>query len=608
MTPGRPLSPSVRNGIISARPASGAEWVFSMIEVLRIENLALVESVELEFGPGLNVLTGETGAGKSIVLAALALLTGARAAADTLRSGADEGVVEALFRMDGHEDVVQSLARRGLAEEALNDADSESPAELIVRRTLHANGRSRARVGGQLVPVSTLVELFGGQLEISSQHGSQALRSPEVHAEALDAYANKTSLRGIVAREVARVSELGRELEALRAADEERARRLDFLEYQRQELEDEDLDAEGVASLEVEHRRLTNAERLAEEMAGAAAALGGMDAGQGGNGQGGESAEGAVATARRALASAMRMDPSLEALAVRLEGLESELQDVAAMAADYLSDLEIDPARLAIVEEKISRLEKLRRKYGQSVEEMFAHRDEVAREIESLVGTDERIRGLETDRARAVEVANEASLKLSKARGRAAKKLARAVEGELGDLSMEGARFVVDLEPIDCEADSVGLLTGARGRERPQFHFSANTGEAPRPIQKVASGGELSRLFLAIKNSLRRADRNMVIVFDEVDAGIGGAVAERVGRVLAELATEHQVLCITHLPQIAAFADRHFVVRKQARKGRTRTQVERVEGDLRVDELARMAGGENVTEVTREHARSLLNP
>ena len=302
------------------------------------------------------------------------------------------------------------------------------------------------------------------------------------------------------------------------------------------------------------------------------------------------------------------MDPSLEALAVRLEGLESELQDLAAMAADYLSDLEIDPARLAIVEEKISRLEKLRRKYGQSVEEMFAHRDEVTREIESLVGTDERIRGLETDRARAVEVANEASLKLSKARGRAAKKLARAVEGELGDLSMEGARFVVDLEPIDCEADSVGLLTGAGGRERPQFHFSANAGEAPRPIQKVASGGELSRLFLAIKNSLRRADRNMVIVFDEVDAGIGGAVAERVGRVLAELATEHQVLCITHLPQIAAFADRHFVVRKQARKGRTRTQVERVEGDLRVDELARMAGGENVTEVTREHARSLLNP
>jgi DNA repair protein RecN (Recombination protein N) len=574
-----------------------------MIEVLRIENLALVESVELEFEPGLNVLTGETGAGKSIVLAALALLTGARATADTLRGGADEGVVEALFRMDGHEDVVRALARRGLAEEAVNDADSESPAELIVRRTLHANGRSRARVGGQLVPVSTLVELFGGQLEISSQHGSQALRNPEVHAEALDAYANKTSLREIVTREVARVSELGRELEALRAADEERARRLDFLEYQRQELEDEDLDAEGVASLEVEHRRLTNAERLAEEMAGAAAALGGME-----TGQGGESAEGAVATARRALASAMRMDPSIEPLAVRLEGLESELQDLAAMAADYLSDLEIDPARLAIVEEKIARLEKLRRKYGQSVEEMFAHRDEIAREIESLAGTDERIRRLEKDRARAVEVANEASLKLSKARGRAARKLASAVEGELGDLSMEGARFVVDLEPIDCEADPVGLLTGAGGRERPLFHFSANAGEPPRPIQKVASGGELSRLFLAIKNSLRRADRNMVIVFDEVDAGIGGAVAERVGRVLAELATEHQVLCITHLPQIAAFADRHFVVRKQARGGRTRTQVERVEGELRVDELARMAGGENVTEVTREHARSLLNP
>ncbi len=574
-----------------------------MIEVLRIENLALVESVELEFGPGLNVLTGETGAGKSIVLAALALLTGARATADTLRSGADEGAVEALFRMDGHEDVVRALVRRGLAEEAASDGDAEGAAELIVRRTLHANGRSRARVGGQLVPVSTLVELFGGQLEISSQHGSQALRNPEVHAEALDAYAHKTSLREVVTREVARVGELGRELEALRTAEEERARRLDFLEYQRQELEAEDLDAEGVASLEVEHRRLTNAEQLAQEMASAAAALGGIE-----TAGGGESAEGAVATARRALAGAMRMDPSLEPLAARLEALESELRDLAVSAADYLSELEIDPARLGRVEEKIARLENLRRKYGQSVEEMFAHRDEVEREIEALAGTDDRIRQLDAERVSAVEAANEASSRLSKARLRAARKLAKAVEAELGDLSMEGARFVVDLEPIAREADPAGLLTAAGGRERPQFHFSANRGEAPRPIQKVASGGELSRLFLAIKNSLRRADRNMVIVFDEVDAGIGGAVAERVGRVLAELATEHQVLCITHLPQIAAFADRHFVVRKEVRGGRTRTRVERVEGDLRVDELARMAGGERVTEVTREHARSLLNP
>jgi DNA repair protein RecN (Recombination protein N) len=324
--------------------------------------------------------------------------------------------------------------------------------------------------------------------------------------------------------------------------------------------------------------------------------------------EGVDSAESAVATARRALAAAIRMDPSLEALGARLEPLESELRDLAASTADYLSELEIDPARLGQVEEKIGRLENLRRKYGQSVEEMFAHRDDVAREIESLAGADDRIRQLDADRATAIVAANEASARLSKARERAARKLAKTVEGELGDLSMEGARFVVELTPILCEGEPAGLLTGPGGRERPEFHFSANPGEKPRPIQKVASGGELSRLFLAIKNSLRRADRNMVIVFDEVDAGIGGAVAERVGRVLAELSTEHQVLCITHLPQIAAFADRHFVVEKEARGGRSRTLVRRVDGDLRIDELARMAGGENVTEVTREHARSLLNP
>lgn len=599
-----------------------------MIELLRIENLALVESVELEFGPGLNVLTGETGAGKSIILSALALLTGGRAASDALRSGADEGVVEALFRMDGHEDVADALVHRGLLDGGAVGAKESEPAkpakapkkgsqkaaashaadeapELIVRRTLHANGRSRARVGGQLVPVSTLVELFGGQLEISSQHGSQALRHADVHAIALDAYANQTSVREVVTRMVSRVGELDREIAKLRSADEERARRLDFLEYQRDELDGEELDAAGVAQLEADHRRLTHAERLAEEMATVASALGG----EGSEGSG-ESAESAVSEARRALASAIRMDPELATLAAQLESVESELRDVSVSAADYLADLEIDPARLSQIEERIARLENLRKKYGQSVEEMFAHRDEIEREIESLTGADDRIRTLGKERESAVEAANVESAKLSKARAKAAKKLAKIVEAELGDLAMKGARFAVDLSPLSTSADdrAVGLETGPGGRERPQFLFSANEGEAPRPIQKVASGGELSRLFLAIKNSLRRADRNMVIVFDEVDAGIGGAVAERVGRVLAELATEHQVLCITHLPQIAAFADRHFVVRKESTKGRTRTHVAEVRDDARIDELARMAGGENVTEVTREHARSLLQP
>ncbi len=568
-----------------------------MIEVLRIENLALVESVELEFGPGLNVLTGETGAGKSIVLGALSLLAGARPSPDALRSGAEQGAVEALYRLDGHEDVAAALGQRGLrADEESNGSGS---AELIVRRTLHAGGRSRARIAGEGVPISTLVELFSGQLEISSQHGSQALRRPEMHAVALDAYAGQTGLREIVSREVGRVAKLSREIETLRAAEEERARRLDFLEYQLRELSAEALDVDDVVRLEAEHRRLTHAERLAEEMAVVCGALSGDDA------EGG-SAEACVSRARRALGAASRMDPSLENLVERLEALESELRDVSASGADYLGALEIEPARLAEVEEKIARLERLRRKYGQSVEQMLAHRDEVEAEIESLGGADARVRDLEQDRERAVAAANESARKLSRARGRAAKKLARAVEEACGGLALDGARFVVDLEAIEPPDASAGLETGPGGRERPQFRFSANPGEAPRPIQRVASGGELSRLFLAIKNSLRRADRNMVLVFDEVDAGIGGAVAERVGRLLSELSGDHQVLCITHLPQIAAFADRHFVVRKESGRGRTRTRVAEVRDEARIDELARMAGGENVTEVTREHARSLL--
>ncbi len=574
-----------------------------MIEMLRIENLALVESLELEFSPGLNVLTGETGAGKSIVLNALALLTGGRPAPDVLRSGADQGAVEALFRMDGHQDVVEALAKRGLMlepdEKAAKDPGN-SAAELIVRRTINANGRSRARVGGELMPISTLSEIFGGQLEISSQHGSQALRNAETHAVSLDAYAGQTGLRELIAREVGRIGKLDREIAALRAAEEERARRLDFLEYQRDELEAEDLDAAGIAKLSADHRRLTHAERLAEEMSAVSVALGGDESGS-------ASAESAVSIASRSLTAAIRMDPSLEPMSIRLEALESELRDLSVSAGDYAADLEVDPGRLMEVEEKIARLEKLKRKYGQSVEDMLSHRDEVAAEILSLSSADEQILALEKTLKSVVEVANEAARKLSKARARAAKKLAKAVEAELGDLSMKDARFEVDLETIDFASNAHGLETSASGRERPQFNFSANPGEAPRPIQRVASGGELSRLFLAIKNSLRKADRNMVIVFDEVDAGIGGAVAERVGRVLSELASEHQVLCITHLPQIAAFAERHFVVSKTTKKGRTRTHVAEVRGDARIDELARMAGGENVTEITREHARSLLD-
>ncbi|HKK50586.1 MAG TPA: DNA repair protein RecN [Myxococcota bacterium] len=573
-----------------------------MIEVLRIENLALVEAVELELGPGLSVLTGETGAGKSIILGALALLSGGRPAADALRSGASEGAVEALFRMDGHADVEAALVERGLA---LPEATAEDgPAELIVRRTLHASGRSRARVGGQLVPISTLTELFGGQLEISSQHGSQALRSPEMHGAALDAYGGGTALRERVGEAVARASRLDREITRLRSAEEERARRLDFLEYQLQELEAEDLDAGEVAALEADHHRLTHAERLGEEMGRVATALSGGD-------EEGGSAEVSLGSARRALASAIRMDPSLESFGERLESVETELRDLAITASDYLADLEVDPERLARVEERIARLEKLRRKYGQGIEEMLARRDEIAREIDSLAGADQRIEALELELKEAIATANDAAARLSKARATAARKLAKAVETELTHLAMAGARFEVDLAPCPSKDRLEGLATGPTGRERPTFHFSANEGEAPRPLQRVASGGELSRLFLAIKNSLRRADRRMVIVFDEVDAGIGGAVAERVGRVLAELAEEHQVLVITHLPQIAALAEHHFVVRKEVVRGaadgsRTRTVVAEVREEARIDELARMAGGETVTEVTRAHARSLL--
>jgi DNA repair protein RecN (Recombination protein N) len=291
----------------------------------------------------------------------------------------------------------------------------------------------------------------------------------------------------------------------------------------------------------------------------------------------------------------------------RLRDLETELRDAAADLERYVDQVEGDPAQLARLDERIAQVETLRRKYGREEDEIFSFRDQVAAELEGIEGADSRIEALVAERGPCLEALGEASAKLSAGRAKAAKKLARRVQKSLRELAMPEACFRVDLEPI-ARLTSLpeGVVSGPTGAEAPEFRFSANKGETLRSLHKVASGGELSRVFLAVKNSLRGTGANMVLVFDEVDAGIGGRAAERVGRALAELAETHQVLCITHLPQIAAFADTHFRVSKSTRKGRTHTQIERIDAEERVEEIARMAGGEAVSEATRQHARDLM--
>lgn len=560
-----------------------------MIETLRVEQLALVESAELEFGPGLNVLTGETGAGKSILLGALGLLVGARASSELVRAGADEAVVEAVFRTAALPDLEQDLVRRGLARD---------PEGLVVRRTVARTGRTRARVAGELVPVSALAEIFSGRIEIASQHESQALRRPERQAALLDAFGRLEARRAEVTRLVGELRALAREREELGRSAEERARQVEFLAFQVREIDDARLEPGERARLREERARLVHAERLRAEAARLVALLGGDPAGEGGAG-----ARDALGAGRRLAEEMARLDGSLAELAGRLADAEAEVADLLAEAERYLDSAEGDPGRLADLEDRLARLDALARKYGPDEEAMRAHRDRAAAELERLAGSDERLAKLDEAREVLVRELEAAARALSRGRRRAARELARRLAPRLDALGLGGAELRFELPPAEAPGD---LPCGPGGLESPLLCFAAAPGEPLRPLRKVASGGELSRIFLALQVELRGAAPGGVLVFDEVDAGIGGAVADRVGAALAELAGSRQVLCITHLPQIAARAHQHFRVAKSRARGRVVTRVEPLDEEGRVRELARMAGGARVDRATLDHARALL--
>ncbi len=570
-----------------------------MIESLRIERIAVVEEAELEFGPGLNVLTGETGAGKSIVLGALSLLVGGRASSDALRAGAEDGVVEAVFRTDALPELEEALEARGL----LSQQDREQH-ELVVHRSLLRGGRSRVRVGGQRIPVSTLSELFAGRVEISSQHSSHSLLRREAHGRLLDAAGGLLDARREVADGHAALRAVDSKLAELRARADERLRRQDFLAFQLGDIDEAKPVPGELQQLGGEQARLAHAERLRAEGASACAALVGDPLAHEA-----ASALDQLAGAQRLLEGLEKLDPSLGELVERLRGADAELRDLAADLERYLDGVEGDPARLHQVEERLGQLDRLRRKYGGSIEEILTQRDRIAAELASIEGLDEEVERLEAERQERSDLLLRAAGRLSAGRKKASGQLSRAVEQGLHDLAMSGARFLVRLEPAPRPETAEGVPAppcGPTGAEIPEFCFAASPGDELRSIQKVASGGELSRVFLAVKGALPQAASGMVLVFDEVDAGIGGRAAERVGRKLAELAGHHQVLCITHLPQIAAFADVHFRVEKREGSGKARAVVRRLEGDERVEEIARMAGGEKVGEATRRHAEALL--
>lgn len=587
-----------------------------MLTTLRISGFAIVDAVEVRFGPGLNVLTGETGAGKSILVNALHLVLGGRMSADVLRDGADEAVVEALFELPASHPVFSRLEGAGLLPPGEGGGNPDDPRELLVRRVAARSGRGRAFVNGALCTLGMLEQVLRGTVDVSGQHEHVSLLDPSTHLDLLDAHAFRREtgegasphaageegggrpaplLRYRSAH--AALAALVRERDSLAADEGERARRADYLAFQLAELDRVDPRPGEIEVLEEERRVLASAERLRE----AARAAEGLAYGEEG------SASERVAQAVRALGEAAALDRRLEPTLALLRSAAVELEEAGRELERYADAVGGDPERLAAVEDRLEALRALARKNGGSLEAAIARREEAREELSGLRGGGERLSEIEGEiAARGAEAARLAR-EIGKVRAEAARGFASAVRRELDSLAMGRCRIEVALVPPESGIPVDGLLLGPAGAERAEILIAPNPGEAPRPLAKIASGGELSRLLLAVKRTLARNDPVATYVFDEVDSGIGGAVAEAMGRALADVSRGRQVVCVTHLPQVAAFADRHHRVEKQVTGGRTHTSVALLEEDeARRREIARMMAGATITESAIEHAGSLI--
>jgi DNA repair protein RecN (Recombination protein N) len=553
-----------------------------MLRTLRVRDLAIIEELEVVLEPGLNVITGETGAGKSILMQALDVALGGRPDADLVRTGAEEGVVEALFTE------VSPAVRERLA--AAGVGSDGGLRELLVRRVIARGGRTRAYVNGALGSLALLRELAPHLLRVYGQDEHQALRRVESHRELLDAVGG---LGRTLDEMRARYARFGAARDALDRARADRAaagERIEMLRTQSAEIERAGLVSGEEEALTAERGRLVHAERLAALATGAESAV--------------YSGEGAaietIGRALGALKEAVGLDPSLDAIRGLLDAALAELEEAGSELGRYVRDLTPDPARLEAIEERLAQLARLRRKYAGTVEDLIRRREELARELAQAEGGGAAIADLEaaveTVRRSAVEWAG----RLSVERRRVARDLTRALLSELVMLSLDRTEFTVRF------AESEERALGPEGWDDVEFFISTNPGEEPRSLARVASGGELSRIMLALKTLAAADEHGATLVFDEVDAGIGGAVAEVVGRKLRQLGRTRQVLCITHLALIAAFAEHHIAVAKRVEEGRTLSSARKLSSTDRVAELARMLAGAKLTREAREHAEQLL--
>lgn len=561
-----------------------------MLTCLRVRHLAIIDTLELDLGSGLNVVTGETGAGKSILVTALQLVLGARARPEVVRTGCGRAEVEALFSLAPTDAVRQTLEQEGF----------EAEEELVLRRVIKAAGGSRATINGRLATLAQLKRVAAGLVDISSQHEHTTLVDAATHLGYLDAFGEHLDVRGQVRQSVAHARQAHQELTELRARVAERAEREDYLRFQVAELDRLDPKPGEIDDLHAERQRLRHAERLVGAASQAAEAVDGDRA----------SAVGRLGAALPALQDAATVDGALTPLVDRLESVRTELQDLGYELSTYANRVDLDPARLESVEERAAALERALRRFSGDEAALHAFRAASAAELAGLQDLDGQLSDAQERLDGALSQAAASARGLSQKRNAAAGALAEAITVELRDLGMGHARVQVEVAPLDGGAGELqvdGARLSENGLDRVEFLIAPNPGETPRSLAKVASGGELSRSLLALKRVLAGAGPVALYVFDEVDTGVGGAVAESIGRKIREVAGHHQVLCITHQPQIAAFGDVHLYVRKDVEAdGRTRSHIDHLGDHERREELARMLSGATLTDAARQAATALL--
>lgn len=549
-----------------------------MLSTLYIENIAVIEKTEVEFSSGLNVLTGETGAGKSIIIDSIHAIMGQRTSRDIVRTGEKQAFVSARFENIGN-NAAQKLDELGFA----SDDD-----ELILQRTLNSSGKSSCRINGKPATASMLRELSPFLINIHGQHESYELFSPDTHVDYIDSFGGCENALNSYKEKYTRFKILKKKLDEANRDEGERLREIDLLSFQANELSEAAVEKGEEAGLEAERTSLVNFERIFSLLNEARVYLLGNDSDGGAE---------AVDMAAGAMRSAAEFDSEYAGISDSLTDIYYNLKDCAEQISDAIEGLESDPERLEEIEERLDLLNRLSRKYNTPCDELPKLADEIQSRLDALINYDKNRGELESDCAEAKEEMLKAAEELGQMRRAAAKTFAEKVKTEMSFLDMPNVELVPSFEKVE---------PWAKGTDKVELLISANPGEAPKPVAKIASGGELSRMMLAIKTVLAENDTVGTLIFDEIDTGISGSAAEKVGLKLKEAAKTSQVLCVTHQAQIAALADSHYLIKKSFEQGRTYTEVLELDRGGRISELARIIGGVNVTEAALSHAESML--